>query len=107
MNNEIREKPDEELEEVVEEGGSIRGIYEDIPFLETKLRAETSRRLAFWLVGILGGSFFIHYFTLVILESLGKSGATKTLSETFSMWLPVISGLASAAVTYYFTREKA
>ena len=106
MNEETKEKLNDELEEAPEEGGSIIGVDEDIPFQEAKHRAETSRRLAYLLVGIMAVSFLMHYIAIAFLEFYGKSSATKTLSDAFSTWLPVISGLVGAAVTYFFTRER-
>jgi len=40
------------------------------------------------------------------LELEGRSAAVQSLSQIFNVWLPVIASLVSAAVTYYFTKEK-
>lgn len=69
-------------------------------------KATTTRWLAYLLIGMLGGSFIIHYGVMVWLAAQNKTDAMKIVEQTFSMWLPVISGLAGAAVAYFFTRER-
>jgi hypothetical protein len=86
------------------EGGFVRPL--DDYFIEEKHRADTSRRLAYSLVCILGGTVLVHYATVLILVLKGKSEAIQSLNQIFNVWLPVIASLVSAAVTYYFTREK-
>ena len=71
-----------------------------------KDKAETTKRLAIILVVVLASSFIVHLIALMILLMTGKQTEADTLNQTFSTWLPVISGLASSAVTYYFTKEK-
>jgi hypothetical protein len=48
----------------------------------------------------------LHYVAVMALELAGKHDAFKSLEAIFNAWLPVLSGLVGAAVTYYFTREK-
>lgn len=48
----------------------------------------------------------LHYAAIITLELFGKHDAVKSLEAVFHAWLPVLSGLVGAAVTYYFTREK-
>ena len=86
------------------EGGFVRPL--DDYFVEEKHRADTARRLAYSLVFILGGSVVVHYITVLILEIKGRPEAVEGLARIFNTWLPVIASLVSAAVTYYFTREK-
>jgi len=86
------------------EGGFVRPL--DDYFVEKQHRADTARRLAYSLVGILGGTVVVHYITVLILETRGRTEAIGELARIFNMWLPVIASLVSAAVTYYFTREK-
>lgn len=71
-----------------------------------KEKAETTKRLAIILVVVLASSFILHLIALMILLMTGKQMEADTLNQTFSTWLPVISGLASSAVTYYFAKEK-
>jgi len=40
------------------------------------------------------------------LICLNRESGVATLEKLFSTLLPVLSGLVSAAATYYFTREK-
>jgi len=91
------------VDEVLE-GGFISPLQDY--FVEEKHRADTARRLAYALVCILGGTVFVHYFTVLILIFKGKGDAIESLSRIFNVWLPVIASLVSGAVTYYFTREK-
>src|SRR5215470_5793319 len=95
--------PDEELIE----GGTITNLGEEpLSFHEAKHRADTARRLAYWLVAVLGGSFAIHYAVTLTLEVNDKHEAAENLSKLFSSWLPVISSFVGSAITYYFTHEK-
>jgi hypothetical protein len=48
----------------------------------------------------------MHYTCTMILEFYDKREAVESLSKIFNNWLPVITGLAGSAVTYYFTKEK-
>jgi hypothetical protein len=88
------------------EGGLISEVDEDLSFHKEKHRADTARRLAYWLVIVLGGSIAIHYATIVALELSGNHNSVESLEKIFNSWLPVISGLVGAATTYYFTRDK-
>jgi hypothetical protein len=87
------------------EAGEV-GELKDLPFHETKHRAETARSLASWLVVLLAASLGVHYLLVFILAFSGKEEAIKNLSPIFNAWLPVLSSLLSAAATYYFTKEK-
>ena len=92
-------KPEEALE-----GGFVRPL--DDYFVEQHHRANTARRLAYSLVWILGGTILVHYSSVLILELKGRTEAVEGLARIFNVWLPVISSLVSAAVTYYFTRRE-
>ena len=72
---------------------------------EARHRADTARFLAYALVGVLGASFLLHYTAMHIAAYYGNEGVAEKMSTLFGAWLPVISSLVSAAVTYYFTRE--
>ena len=93
-------------EEVID-GGKITDLdtseYEADPIRRHKLT--TARWLAYALVSILAGSFLIHYGVMAWLASQDKIAALEIVESVFSTWLPVISGLAGAVVTYFFTRE--
>ncbi len=88
------------------EGGLVTQADENLSFHKEKHRADTTRRLAFGLVIVLGGSIAIHYTAIVLLELYGFHNAVENLENIFNSWLPVISGLVGAATTYYFTKEK-
>ncbi|MGO9597340.1 MAG: hypothetical protein ACLP7Q_04900 [Isosphaeraceae bacterium] len=87
------------------EAGEVREL-EEVPFHEARHRAEAARSLTKWLVAILGGSVAVHYVSTGILAVCGKEEAIKNLNSIFNAWLPAMSGLVSAAATYYFTKEK-
>lgn len=88
------------------EGGEIKELepYKIDPL--KKQRAATTRALAYLLVAILFVSVVIHYGMVAWLLSIERKDVTAELSTIFSTWLPVISGLAGSAVTYYFAQEK-
>jgi len=88
------------------EGGLVTQADEDLSFHKEKHRADTTRKLAFGLVIVLGGSIAIHYATIVLLELYGFHNSVENLEKIFNSWLPVISGLVGAATTYYFTKDK-
>jgi hypothetical protein len=75
-------------------------------FTEEQHRAITSRHLAYLLVSILAGTVLMHYITVLMLILKGEPGAIQSLAQVFNVSLPVIASLASAAVTYYFTRKR-
>ena len=105
-----REEPDaagpaEEFTGDIIDGGHI-GELEQVPFEAEKHRAETARRIAFFLVTALVGTWLIHYAASAFLLWNGHADVAKTLSDDFKTWLPVISGLAGGAVTFYFAKEK-
>src|SRR5882762_3536088 len=88
------------------EGGTITDLAEELPFHEAQHRADTARRLAYWLVVVLGATMLVHYSSVMFLEIEGKHEAVESLSSIFHAFLPVISGLVGGATTFYFTREK-
>ena len=88
------------------EGGEIPGEFHDYGKDSIKRhKATTTRWLAYLLISILGGSFIIHYGVMAWLAAQNKTAAMEVVERTFNTWLPVISGLAAAAATYFFTRE--
>jgi len=93
-------------DEGVIEGGSVSDFQEYKWEPEKKHRAETARYLAYGLVGILSFTILIQYGMTVLLICQNRESGVATLEKLFSTLLPVLSGLVSAAATYYFTREK-
>jgi len=71
-----------------------------------KTHAETAKTLSYWLVGILGGTVFLHYICVMILVLLSKDYELPIIEDILHVWLPVLAGLAGSAATYYFTRER-
>ena len=88
------------------EGGEISGEFNAYDNPIERHKATTTRWIAYLLVGMLGGSFVIHYVLMTMLAFSNKTAAMEVVERTFNTWLPVISGLAAAAVTYFFTRER-
>jgi hypothetical protein len=58
------------------------------------------------LIWMMAAGLVLHYAAVVVLEVFGKHDSVKSLETIFNAWLPILSGLVGAAVTYYFTREK-
>ncbi len=70
-----------------------------------KKQADTARRLAYIVIGALLASILIHYGSVFGLELAGRSTVAEKLDDLFRIWLPVISGFAGSATTYFLTRE--
>lgn len=88
------------------EAGLVSEANKDLPFHKEKHQADTSRKLAFGLLIILGVTVIVHYLATLILELNEKHAAVESIEKIFNSWLPVISGLVGGAVTYYFTKDK-
>ena len=88
------------------EGGEIAGKFDAYDNPIERHKATTTRRIAYLLVGMLGGSFVVHYVLMTMLAFSNKTAAMEVVERTFNTWLPVISGLSAASVTYFFTRER-
>jgi len=58
------------------------------------------------LIGMMAVGLVMHYVAVVAFEWTGKHESVKSLETVLNAWLPILSGLVGAAVTYYFTREK-
>lgn len=99
--NEQSERPDEDIF-----AGAIKD-FRELSFRPEQHRAETSRWLAFVIILLLAASVAGHYTVITWMTLTGHSDVVQSLDRIFDVWLPVISGLASAAVTYYFTRGRA
>jgi len=90
------------------EGGEIHDI--DPSKLKTdpikKQKVLTARTLAYILICILTLSVVAHYGVTVWLLQSNKKEVVDITERIFNSWLPVISGFAGAAVTYFFTKER-
>lgn len=93
-----------ETEEI--EGGNVKNSNEPIAFQEAQHKATTTRRLANWLIIILAGSIVLQYACTMWLELKGMHSSVESLDRIFNSLLPVVSGLAGSAITYYFTKDK-
>lgn len=83
------------------EGGSTEDeaqtkVQATLPYDPGPDRFVLARLIIFSLVLML----LVHYGLVFALQWSGKTSTT--LESIFNAWLPVLSGLASAAVTYYF-----
>jgi hypothetical protein len=87
------------------EGGMVSDLNTELPFHPARHKAETKRKLAFLLVWIMAISVGVHYGVCVFLHAYKLTDAAEAMSKVFNIWLPLISGLASSAVTYYFTKD--
>ena len=77
------------------------------PFDHAKQKADTARNIAYALVVILGASVFLHYLVISVTPLPAESALRlEAYKAAFNAWFPVASGLVSAAVTYYFTRDR-
>jgi hypothetical protein len=97
------DKPDSMEGEIVE-GGRVESL--DEYHVDEKHRADTARYLAYGLVGILALSIVLQYTATFIFVFFGKADASATIDKLFNTLLPVLASLVSAAVTYYFTKDK-
>ena len=57
------------------------------------------------LITMMAVGLLIHYAAVILFEWSGKHESVKSLETILNAWLPILSGLVGAAVTYYFTRE--
>ncbi len=86
------------------EGGPVD--YDVAPQWQVEVKHTQQRgKLAMVLVSLLSGLLLVQYVSIWSLNWGDKVGAMKNLESTFNAALPVISGLVSSAVTYYFTRN--
>jgi hypothetical protein len=106
MSAEPAVSPVDRFEDDPIEGGTITDLADELPFHEAQHRAHTARRLAYWLVVVLGATMLVHYASVMFLEIEGKHEAVESLSSIFHAFLPVISGLVGGATTFYFTQKK-
>lgn len=107
MDFERNNVPDGSDDENIIEGGEIKGIsgagYKVDPLKGH--RATTARTLAYGLLIILAISIVAHYGITAWLLASDRLDAVDKLQGIYTTWLPVISGLAGSAVTYFFTKE--
>lgn len=96
-------KPNDE--EQIIEGGEIRE-FGDYAYKIKEQRAKPTRTLAYLLLLVLFSSFVGHYGITTWLLLNEKASVADALNRIFNTWIPVVSGFAGAAVTYFFTKDK-
>jgi hypothetical protein len=62
-------------------------------------------RIAVALTVLLCFALLLHA-GLIFWASYGTPDAVKNISAVFNIWVPIVAGLASSAVTWFFTRQK-
>lgn len=87
------------------EGGFVDAL-EEPPFNEPKHRAVTAQRLAMLFAWILAGSLVVHYACFMVLALTAQKDSLEPLGRIFNVWLPALTGIVSAAATYYFSKER-
>jgi hypothetical protein len=100
-------QPDGAIERVegeIVEGGKVEQL--DEYHVDEKHRADTARYLAYGLVATLILTIVLQYAATLTLVFMGKTDALASIDKLLNILLPVLSGLVSGAVTYYFTKDK-
>jgi hypothetical protein len=101
-------QPEVELSrgELVEEARVVADAAEEAYATPPRDPSKDRAIIAWILLAIMAGGLVLHYAAVIAFEWNGKHEAVKSLEPILNAWLPVVSGLAGAAVTYYFTRER-
>ncbi len=104
----MEEIPDREIQSDDDSVIEITGLDQKAEYEQAiqKQEADTTRRLAFLSVLMLGGYLLLHYIATIIIGIWGPDSLLIPLKDIFSTALPVLSGLAGSAATYFFTRSK-
>ena len=102
----MEEIPDRENQSDDDSVIEIRGFDQQAQYAIQKQEADTTRRLAFLSVLMLGGYLLLHYIATIIIGIWGPDSLLTPLKDIFSAALPVLSGLAGSAATYFFTRNR-
>ena len=83
------------------EGGSVVGAGK--PTVDDR-DSGTRQWLTYLIIGLLAATFFLHYASLAWWIDAERPATVAAVQKVFDVWLPVISGLAGSAATYYYTR---
>lgn len=89
------------------EGGDITGLDEPLSFNQARHEANTARTLSYLLVAVLAGYFVLHYAATFAAAVWLEPEAQEIFQNIYNAGLPVLSGLAGSAATYFFTRRNA
>jgi len=87
--------------EELEEGGAVQGATRP-PTREAD--SGTRQLLTYVIIGLLAATFLLHYVSLAWLIDPKETTTVAALQKVFDVWLPVVSGLAGSAATYFYTR---
>ena len=79
---------------------------DEYQYIIQKRESDTAQRLAFLSLRMLGGYLLLHYGATVCIGIWGPDNLLASLKDIFSAALPVLSGLAGSAATYFFTKNK-
>lgn len=84
-----------------EEGGAVEAAGRSAAYTRD---TGTRQKLTYVIIGLLAATFLLHYVSLGWLVDSEKEATVAALQRIFDVWLPVISGLAGSAATYFYTR---
>jgi hypothetical protein len=89
------------------EGGYVTDLDKPLEsFNKAKHEANTARRLSYLFVGVLAGYIVLHYVVSFFAAMWLTVEAQETFQNIFNASLPVLSGLAGSAATYFFTKRE-
>jgi hypothetical protein len=89
------------------EGGHVTDLDKPLEsFNKAKHEATTARRLSYLFVGVLAGYVVLHYAATFAAAMWLSAEAQETFQNVFNAGLPVLSGLAGSAATYFFTKRE-
>src|ERR1700730_14980937 len=87
-------------------GDAIPVVYDPLDQVRAAQDPSTQRAIvARILITMMAVGLLIHYGAVITFEWIGKHESIKSLETILNSWLPILSGLVGAAVTYYFTHE--
>jgi hypothetical protein len=76
-------------------------------FIGEEHHQKTASKLAYAFSIALFVVFLLHTFIVYLFaRRLQPEPALEAIGHVFSTWIPVFSGIVSAAVTYYFTQNR-
>lgn len=67
---------------------------------------QTVRRVAYSLLALLALTILVHYAVTVYVVIWGEKDNMDRIDQVFNVILPVVSGLAGSAATYFFTEPR-
>jgi hypothetical protein len=70
-----------------------------------KLLDQHRASITWGLIALLAFTLLLHA-GLTIWASNTSTEAVKNIADVFNIWVPVLSGLASSAITWFFTKQR-